>query len=665
MEGQMAQKPAVSLQELLRNPVPFTAPTKFVSKEPMFSTSLRVPRVMVEKSFGSWLSSSNSGNPSDSDRGATPSTRQTTPISSQSDDRKADDVAANAVQGNKPHANTVVRIKTEPEENITHLEKKQKTSSSNNSEGVKGKCGVIRLVSNDDRNKPASISSSAEQKSIKVEESQDVKMEEVKEEGAEKDTVRLQAKNQRGIKRQEPDEETSEKLELVHWKKGPYSLKALNKHNAMMCRNAKLATPDDTKGSPAPVTAPKPDPAENTKMFTAAIKAPIDIKVPAKDRAPSEKKTSILSPITNNKVPVTVSSAAAETKKPTNNSHADYWEGPYKGKRVKGLQNPHILCYRNSALQFLACSAKFVELIIQHAEDKSNCKVGQSCIACALAEFFSLHFRDKKLSENTRGIKAIHHPVIRRCLSEPFRSPHNQEDASEYLMDLLSKLEDQLYKGLSNEEKKRVSIVERSFGSIWASMMVCPKCNHKSISPQSNHSTILEGMTYCRNSRQRFDLEQMVENLLTGEKVEYTCEKCKSKGQFRRKQVIQESADFVTFWALRTKPGFGSYMHGSKASNTLTYPAIMDLPIHDTKGNKTGDMMYELRSVLVHSGKGMSSGHYTCYVKQPDNTWALADDELIQQVDSSKALFPNADAYLLGYRKIRFCPVPVKAKSNL
>lgn len=214
-------------------------------------------------------------------------------------------------------------------------------------------------------------------------------------------------------------------------------------------------------------------------------------------------------------------------------------------------------------------------------------------------------------------------------LSEPFRSPHNQEDASEYLMDLLSKLEDQLYKGLSNEEKKRVSIVERSFGSIWASMMVCPKCNHKSISPQSNHSTILEGMTYCRNSRQRFDLEQMVENLLTGEKVEYTCEKCKSKGQFRRKQVIQESADFVTFWALRTKPGFGSYMHGSKASNTLTYPAIMDLPIHDTKGNKTGDMMYELRSVLVHSGKGMSSGHYTCYVKQPDNTWALADDELV------------------------------------
>jgi hypothetical protein len=424
MEGQMAQKPAVSLQELLRNPVPFTAPTKFVSKEPIFSTSLRVPRVMVEKTFGSWLSSSNSGNPSDSDRGATPSTRQTTPISSQSDDRKTDDVTANTVQGNKPHANTAVRIKTEPEKNITHLEKKQKTSSPNNSEGVKGKCGAICWVSNDDRNKPVSISSSAEQKSIKVEESQDVKMEEVKEEGDEKNTTRLQAKNQRGIKRQEPDEETSEKLELVHWKKGPYSLKALNKHNAMMCRNAKLATPDDAKSSPAPVTAPKPDPAENTKAPAAAISAPTDIKVPAKDKAPSEKKTSILSPITNNKVPVTVNSAAAETKKPMN-SPVDYWEGPYKGKRVKGLQNPHILCYRNSALQFLASSAKFVELIIQHAEDKRNCKVGQSCIACALAEFFSLHFRDKKLSENTRGIKAIHHPVIRRCKSNISSSTWN------------------------------------------------------------------------------------------------------------------------------------------------------------------------------------------------------------------------------------------------
>jgi hypothetical protein len=61
-----------------------------------------------------------------------------------------------------------------------------------------------------------------------------------------------------------------------------------------------------------------------------------------------------------------------------------------KRLRVKGIKNPHILCYRNSVLQFISTCDAIRSLGWQHRRDHRN----PSCVLCGLAAFYTDHFRD-------------------------------------------------------------------------------------------------------------------------------------------------------------------------------------------------------------------------------------------------------------------------------
>lgn len=54
-------------------------------------------------------------------------------------------------------------------------------------------------------------------------------------------------------------------------------------------------------------------------------------------------------------------------------------------------------------------------------------------------------------------------------------------------------------------------------------------------------------------------------------------------------------------------------------------------------------------SVIVHSGKSMTGGHYFCYIRR-NNKWFICDDESVQEISDKKIFDENA--YLLFYRKV-------------
>ncbi|EGG17025.1 ubiquitin hydrolase B [Cavenderia fasciculata] len=58
---------------------------------------------------------------------------------------------------------------------------------------------------------------------------------------------------------------------------------------------------------------------------------------------------------------------------------------------------------------------------------------------------------------------------------------------------------------------------------------------------------------------------------------------------------------------------------------------------------------YSLLSVVSHHGKGLSQGHYTCDVLQPNLQWMRFDDALVSEITEQEVL--NREAYLLLYQQ--------------
>lgn len=70
---------------------------------------------------------------------------------------------------------------------------------------------------------------------------------------------------------------------------------------------------------------------------------------------------------------------------------------------------------------------------------------------------------------------------------------------------------------------------------------------------------------------------------------------------------------------------------------------------------KDGPLVYELYSILVHSGTA-NAGHYFSYIRSPDNRWYLFNDERVQEISPTeieKSFGSNvgaSNAYVLYYR---------------
>jgi len=94
-----------------------------------------------------------------------------------------------------------------------------------------------------------------------------------------------------------------------------------------------------------------------------------------------------------------------------------------KKAKVRGIMNPHFLCYRNSALQLLASCKIFRDELAKHKA--GGCKVKGACVACGLATFFADHFRPggkgKFMTNPTKPVAGFKQgetsrPYMKRCM---------------------------------------------------------------------------------------------------------------------------------------------------------------------------------------------------------------------------------------------------------
>ena len=68
--------------------------------------------------------------------------------------------------------------------------------------------------------------------------------------------------------------------------------------------------------------------------------------------------------------------------------------------------------------------------------------------------------------------------------------------------------------------------------------------------------------------------------------------------------------------------------------------------------NSKTPSIYQLISVTSHTGRSLSSGHYTTKALQPDGSWAKYDDDLIEFITERDVLERTSEAYYLVYARL-------------
>jgi len=140
------------------------------------------------------------------------------------------------------------------------------------------------------------------------------------------------------------------------------------------------------KDAPSP-ESPKSTPSPNKRKAVVTLEEPASqrVKITAKDKphkveAKDTKNTPEATTATPPKVIKGVDGVVKKKEKPVK-------------RRVLGIRNPHIMCYRNSVLQLLGSCDIFVQELTKHRQG-GTCKVKGTCVACCLAIFFTKHFRE-------------------------------------------------------------------------------------------------------------------------------------------------------------------------------------------------------------------------------------------------------------------------------
>ncbi|KAG5595269.1 hypothetical protein H5410_036501 [Solanum commersonii] len=230
----------------------------------------------------------------------------------------------------------------------------------------------------------------------------------------------------------------------------------------------------------------------------------------------------------------------------------------------------------------------------------------------------------------------------------PSFHPNQQEDAHEFLQCFLNKLESCCY----NLEPQD-NIVKEAFGGRLVSMLRCCNCCHLSVTHEPPIDLSLEIMDVD-------SVPEALESFTKIEKIEFSCEMCKTQGPFEKQLIIDRASSVTTLCLKRFKnDGFAV----QKVDNHVSFPLELDM-LHYTNKINNEEMKYDLYAVIVHSGFSISSGHYHSFIHCNPNKWYKFNDEQVHWVHQDLVLTNPQTLHKSGYPLTSSC-IPNNHASNV
>lgn len=284
-----------------------------------------------------------------------------------------------------------------------------------------------------------------------------------------------------------------------------------------------------------------------------------------------------------------------------------------------GFYNDGNSCYLNSTLQCLMYLPPLIQIF--QTEGSNALKNISSPPAYAMkpiCELFRLLVNEvwPQLNEtrNGRAISPRGMTTTIRRVGKQFR-PFRQEDAHEYLRQLLDVMHEEVLKanGLktSDGKKAETTFISRIFGGHLSNTLTCSKCQF--VSETRNHFLdlsleIRQNVTSVEAALAAFTKQ---EQLSAGN--EWKCEKCLQRVRAVKQMKVAQWPSVLVIHLKRFAGGglFGLHGGGSKITKKISFPMQWTTP--SSSSGKGVD--YDLTGVIVHHGHSTNSGHYIAYVK--------------------------------------------------
>lgn len=326
------------------------------------------------------------------------------------------------------------------------------------------------------------------------------------------------------------------------------------------------------------------------------------------------------------------------------------WQSDARNPR--GLLNTGVTCYMNAAIQTMIHVPPFANFLNNVYKGK-YAEVSNKSVTKELAQ---LHHKllDSQVTRN------IYPAAIIRRLDDinPMMSMWQQEDSHEYFMSLLSRVqEDTVPPG----KKLRTSMLHEIFGGTYEQKVTCQTCKSVSTTHQDFYDLPVSFSSKERKARSKFTLQSSIKEFFSPAVIKpdknnsggYECEKCKKHTTAITVSKIEDPSEYLP---INIKRFNFKEKSSRKIKDPISYPMELDLTEYSI--NPEVPLKYKLISVTMHEGRTTSSGHYVVFCNQPNNTWALYDDETVRRVTEKAVLRHQEDAYFLVYA--RLTPVQVQ-----
>ncbi|GAA5979453.1 hypothetical protein JCM10908_002930 [Rhodotorula pacifica] len=303
-----------------------------------------------------------------------------------------------------------------------------------------------------------------------------------------------------------------------------------------------------------------------------------------------------------------------------------------------GLRNLGNTCFLNSALQVLLHTPPLVRYLeSQLHPDSKSCPVTNRkgfCMICSMRSCVRASFIGQNSSYAPNSVvKNL------KNIAKHFRLGR-QEDSHEFLRFLMDALQAAALFGKPaklDQKYKEQTFVHQLFGGRLRSRVHCTECGHNS----DTFDSILDLSLDLGGARSLRDaLENLVRvDVLKGQN-KYKCERCKKLVIAEKGFKIDAAPLVLTVHLKRFTPT------GRKAGGVINYPESLRLgPYMSTPEQNPS---YRLYGVVLHSGGGLHSGHYTAYVRAANNNWYDMNDDYVRPVGPQSVL-GDRDAYCLFY----------------
>ncbi|CAD5113238.1 DgyrCDS2416 [Dimorphilus gyrociliatus] len=362
-----------------------------------------------------------------------------------------------------------------------------------------------------------------------------------------------------------------------------------------------------------------------------------------------------------------------------------------------GLVNQAMTCYLNSLLQTLYMTPEFRNAIYRwkYIPKQSEISRGQdkSChksIPYQLQRLF--------LNMQTSKKRAVETTNLTKSFGWESSEAWQQHDVQELCRVMFDALETQW------AETDQANLINKLYQGYIIDYVKCLECGYES----AREDTFLDIPLVIRPFGSDISHRSVMESLeafVTPEKLEepnqYECSKCKEKRDAHKGLKFKKLPHLLTLQLKRFDFDYQT-MHRIKLNNRMEFPTTLFLNklIHEEsdksngrcKGDVYGDLnslekstqkksdetnsgesnlektnVYDLFSIMIHSGSAIG-GHYYAYIKNfRDNEWYCFNDQNVQKISpediertyggsSYSALYSSttssANAYMLFYRKV-------------